>query len=116
MRSCCLCACMCIPPIVARQRICKHVPVAMNTHGSVVFYVVRVVSRGQRRVVLPVTFLFLLQWGETQQQDSPSYKPQVTSERRRASDENNLQGKLNYLEKTCPWATLSTTNLTVVWD
>jgi hypothetical protein len=74
----------------------------MNIHGSVVFYVVRVVSRGDRRVVLPVTFLLLLQWGETQQPDSPSYKSQVTSERSGASDGNNWQEKQNYSEKTCP--------------
>jgi hypothetical protein len=42
---------MCIPPIVARQRISKHIPATMNTRnnrriiGRVVFYTVRVVSK-----------------------------------------------------------------------
>jgi hypothetical protein len=43
------CVCTYIPPIVARQRLGRHVPVATNTRnnriivGGVVFYMVRVV-------------------------------------------------------------------------
>jgi hypothetical protein len=46
-----LCACMCIPPIVARQRLGKHVPAATNTRnsrridGRVIVYAVRVLSK-----------------------------------------------------------------------
>jgi hypothetical protein len=35
MRSpCCLCVCMCISHIVARQQLSKHVPPEMNTHAN----------------------------------------------------------------------------------
>jgi hypothetical protein len=52
---------MCIPLIFARQRLGKHVPVAINTRknrrivGRVVFYAVRVVSKESTRLVLPRT-------------------------------------------------------------
>jgi hypothetical protein len=34
---CCLCVCICIPPptIIARKRLNKHVPIAMNTHTTI---------------------------------------------------------------------------------
>jgi hypothetical protein len=31
MRYCCLC----VPPIVARQRLGKHIPAATNTHATI---------------------------------------------------------------------------------
>jgi hypothetical protein len=46
-------------PIVARQRLGEHVPAATNTQatkkivGRVVFYTVRVMSEGSRRLALP---------------------------------------------------------------
>jgi hypothetical protein len=52
MRSrCCLYVCLCIAPIVARQRLGRNVTTVTNTHnsrriiGRVVFNVARVVSR-----------------------------------------------------------------------
>jgi hypothetical protein len=50
------CVCMCIPLIVARQRLGKHVPMATNTRnirnvGGVIFYAVRVVSKESRRLI-----------------------------------------------------------------
>jgi hypothetical protein len=36
MRSpCCLCVCMCMPPIVAGQRLGKKIPAARNTHTTI---------------------------------------------------------------------------------
>jgi hypothetical protein len=36
MRSpCCLCAHMCIPPVIARQRLDKHVSAATSTHAAI---------------------------------------------------------------------------------
>jgi hypothetical protein len=32
---CCLCVCMYIPTIVARQRLVKHVPAARHTHATI---------------------------------------------------------------------------------
>jgi hypothetical protein len=50
---CCLCACMCILPIVTRQRHGKHDPAATNTLvGGFFFNAVRVISRENRRLVL----------------------------------------------------------------
>jgi hypothetical protein len=55
---CCLCVCMSIPPIAAKQRLGKHVPAATNMRnnrrifGSVVFCAVRVVWKVSRRLVL----------------------------------------------------------------
>jgi hypothetical protein len=49
---------MCIPPIVARQRLGKHVPETMNTHnnrrnvGRVIFYAVRVLSKEREWIVV----------------------------------------------------------------
>jgi hypothetical protein len=58
-----VCVSICVTPrIVARQRLDTHVPVAMNTRsnrgiaGGVVFYAVRVVSKVNRRLVLPITY------------------------------------------------------------
>jgi hypothetical protein len=31
----CLCVFVFIPPVVARQRLCKHVPTEMNTHAAI---------------------------------------------------------------------------------
>jgi hypothetical protein len=31
----CLYVCMCIPPMVARQRLGKHVPATTNTHATI---------------------------------------------------------------------------------
>jgi hypothetical protein len=56
-----LSVCMCISPIVARQWLGKHVPVATNTRSSrrivvrVIFYAIRVVSKESRRTVIPRT-------------------------------------------------------------
>jgi hypothetical protein len=49
-----------ILPIVARQRLDKYVPTAMNTHtirivGRVVLYVIYIVSKESRRLVHPAT-------------------------------------------------------------
>jgi hypothetical protein len=71
MRSrCCPCVCarvcLCIPPIVARQRLRKnphnylcilwdHLAVWMCPHSCFIFYAVRVVSKENRRLVLPRT-------------------------------------------------------------
>jgi hypothetical protein len=54
---------MCIP-YIARQRLGKSVTAATNTHnnrfiGRVVFYVVRVVTKESRRLVLCGTSCFL---------------------------------------------------------
>jgi hypothetical protein len=46
-----VCVYMCIPHIVAKQRLCKHVPTGKNTHnnrrivGCIVLYVVRFYQR-----------------------------------------------------------------------
>jgi hypothetical protein len=54
-----LCACVCIPYTVARQRLGIHVPAAKNIRNSrrivelLIFYAVLVVSKANRRVVLP---------------------------------------------------------------
>jgi hypothetical protein len=51
-------SCLCIPTIIARQRLGRHIPVAMNTRnnriivGGIVFYTVRVVSKESLRVCL----------------------------------------------------------------
>jgi hypothetical protein len=65
MRSpCCLCVCMCIPLIVAKQRLGKHVPVKTKTHnnrtigGAVVFYAIRAVSKESRQLVLNIHCFF----------------------------------------------------------
>jgi hypothetical protein len=56
-----LCVCKCIPLIVARQRLSRHFLAATNTGnnrrivGGVVFYVVRVVSKERRQLVLSRT-------------------------------------------------------------
>jgi hypothetical protein len=61
----CVCVCMCIPPIIATQRLSKHVPVATNTHATMetfmdasFFYAVHVVSKESRRLRLLRTFCF----------------------------------------------------------
>jgi hypothetical protein len=53
---------MCIPPIVARQRLSKHVPAATNTCinrivGSVIFYAVRVLWKDSLGSVYPLPWL-----------------------------------------------------------
>jgi hypothetical protein len=46
-----LCVCACIPPVVARQLLGKHVPAVTNTRdnrrnvGCVVFYAARDISK-----------------------------------------------------------------------
>jgi hypothetical protein len=58
-----LCACICIPPIVTRQRLSKHFPAATNTHnrriGRVVFCAVRVVSKESLWVCLCISLSLL---------------------------------------------------------
>jgi hypothetical protein len=58
--SVCQCVRVCIPLSVARQRLGKHVPAAMNkcnirTVETVIFYEVRVISKESRRLGLPRT-------------------------------------------------------------
>jgi O-antigen/teichoic acid export membrane protein len=53
VRRACVCGCLLI---VARQQLGKDVPAVIV--GGVVFYVVRVVSKGSRRLVLPRTYSF----------------------------------------------------------
>jgi hypothetical protein len=60
-----VCVCLCIPPIVARQRLGKKVSALTNIHATikelserVVFYAVRVVSKESRELVLPRTYCF----------------------------------------------------------
>jgi hypothetical protein len=59
-----LCVCICIPLIVARQRLGKYIPAAMNARnnrrnfGLVIFYVIRVMSKKSRRIMLLITSLF----------------------------------------------------------
>jgi hypothetical protein len=57
--------CTCIPPIVARQRLGKNVTARKKYTdnnrrivGYVIFYAVRVVSEGSKRLVLPRTSCF----------------------------------------------------------
>jgi hypothetical protein len=45
------------PPITGRQQLSKHVPAAMKV-GGVVFYAVHVISKENRRLVLPRTSCF----------------------------------------------------------
>jgi hypothetical protein len=60
-----LCVCMCIPPIAARQRFGRHVPMAINTRnkgrfvGDVVFCTVRVVSQESLWVCLCIPLSLL---------------------------------------------------------
>jgi hypothetical protein len=48
------------PPIVARQRLSKHVPAATKIAGGVAFYTVRVVLKESRRLIGTRTSCFLL--------------------------------------------------------
>jgi hypothetical protein len=50
------------PLIVATQRLGKHVPAATKTVGGVVFYAVRVVSKGRRRLVLTRTSCIIIKF------------------------------------------------------
>jgi hypothetical protein len=52
-------------PVVARQWLSKHMPMAMNTYiGRIIFYAVRVISKESRLLVVPRTACFLCKFSE----------------------------------------------------
>jgi hypothetical protein len=60
-----LCVYMCSPPIIARQRLCKHVPATTNTRsnrkivGRIIFYAIRVLSTESLWVCLCIPLLLI---------------------------------------------------------
>jgi hypothetical protein len=60
-----LCVCMCIPLMVARQRLCRHVPAAMNICKNwriirgIIFYVFRIALKESRWLCLTRTACLL---------------------------------------------------------